>query len=63
MYVLKRFKRSLVTLLIICIVAGFGFARKATISVSSQPILTKTVIIDPGHPGLANTIDLVRNLP
>ena len=51
MYVLKRFKRSLVTLLVICIVAGFGFVHKATVSVSSQPVFAKTVIIDPGHGG------------
>lgn len=51
MYILKRFRRSLVTLLVICLVAAFGFVRKAAVKVSSQPVLLKTVIIDPGHGG------------
>ena len=50
-YVLKKFRSSLITLLIICIVAGFGFVRKAVVPVTAAVTNLKTVIIDPGHGG------------
>ena len=52
MSLLKRFRRRLFTLLIICIIAGFGFVKEAAVTTSSgKPIALKTVIIDPGHGG------------
>lgn len=59
----KRFKRQFITLFVICLVAGFGLVKRTAATVSASPVTCKTVIIDPGHPGLANTIDLVRKLP
>ena len=51
MYIFKRFKRSLIALTIICIVAGVGFVHKSVIKTSVSPVKFKTVIIDPGHGG------------
>lgn len=51
MYLLKRFKRSLVTLVVICIISGFGFIHKSATQTSAKPATFKTVIIDAGHGG------------
>lgn len=51
MYIFKRFRRSLVTLAVICVIAGFGFIRKSVTQTSSKPVTFKTVIIDAGHGG------------
>lgn len=51
MYLLRRFKNSLILLLAICIVAGFGFVKSKVLQVSSKTLNTNSVIIDPGHGG------------
>lgn len=48
---IKRFNRQLITLLLICLVAAFGFIKKRVTTVSATPVTFKTVIIDPGHGG------------
>ena len=51
MDLLKRFRRRLIALLIICLMAGTGFVKKATSPVSATPVLQSRIIIDPGHGG------------
>ena len=48
---LKRLEKRIVVIVIICLIAGFGFVRKAVAPVSNEPVKMKTVIIDPGHGG------------
>lgn len=51
MDILRRFRSRFVIIAVVCLVAGFGFVRKAVSPVSVTPADTKTVIIDPGHGG------------
>ena len=51
MDLLKRFRRRLIALLIICLIAGTGFVKKATSPASATPVLQSRIIIDPGHGG------------
>ena len=51
MDILSRFRKRIIIVLAVCLVAGFGFVRKAAVPVTATPVNTKTVIIDPGHGG------------
>ena len=52
----KRFAPQLAVLAVICLIAGFGYIKAEIIDVSSMPDMTKTIILDAGHPELPNTI-------
>lgn len=54
MDILKRFKKRLILLLVICVIASLGFVKKEinkTVSAWSEPLMLKTVILDAGHGG------------
>ena len=53
MDLLKRFRKRLIVLFIICVVAGVGVMKKeaATVPVSATVLNLQTVVIDPGHGG------------
>ena len=53
---LKRFTPQLVLLVIICLVATFGYVKSAIAPTSAEVSRPKTIIIDAGHGGLTNTI-------
>ena len=48
---LKRFIPQLSTLLVICLIAGYGIIKKDIIETKSNCLLRPTVIIDAGHGG------------
>ena len=51
MDMLKRFRKRLIIIVAICLVAGFGYVRKAVSPVSAPIVPEKTIIIDAGHGG------------
>ena len=51
MDMLKRFKKKFIIIIAVCLVAGFGYVKKAIAPASANPVMQKTVIIDPGHGG------------
>ncbi len=51
MDILNRFKKRLIVIIAVCMVAGFGYVRKAVIPTLAIPENNKTVILDPGHGG------------
>ena len=51
MEIFKRFRKRLIIILVICIIAGFGYIREATVPANSKPVSESTIIIDPGHGG------------
>lgn len=53
---LKRFTPQLALLVIICLIAAFGYVRSSVVSTNTVAEVQKTVIIDAGHGGLTNTI-------
>ena len=54
---LKRFTPQLVLLVIICVIAAFGYVKSAIAPTSAEVSRPKTIIIDAGHAALKNTID------
>lgn len=54
---LKRFTPQLALLIVICIIAAFGYVKTEFIGANTLPDTTPTVIIDAGHAALKNTID------
>ena len=57
MNLLKRFTPQLALLVVICIIAAFGYVKTEIIEVDSTVNLTPTIIIDAGHAELPNTTD------
>lgn len=51
MNMLKRFTPQLALLIVICIIAAFGYVKTEFIGVNTLPDTTPTVIIDAGHGG------------
>ncbi len=51
MDIIKRFKKRFLIIVVLCLVAGFGYVRKAVSPVSATPVQSKTIIIDAGHGG------------
>ena len=51
MNMLKRFTPQLVLLVIICVIAAFGYVKSAIAPTSAEVSRPKTIIIDAGHGG------------
>ena len=51
MLIFRRFRRSLIALAVICVLASAGYIRRAVMTASAPAYYGKTVIIDPGHGG------------
>lgn len=54
---LKRFTPQVALLVIICVIAAFGYAKSEIMPTNANTQCAKTIIIDAGHGGLTNTID------
>lgn len=56
MNMLKRFAPQLALLVIICLIATFGYVKSTIAPINANTDSQKTIIIDAGHGGLTNTI-------
>ena len=60
MGLLKRFLPQLIILLALCVISTVGIVTEKAITANNNNVLNRqTIIIDAGHGGLVNTIDLV----